>query len=852
MDEITFFPYLRRGLARSLTTEDPLTGSVPRDPAFTAWIDVGGRVVEQAITLRGPGDAAALHPSQVMRREPVPNATAVEENYFTLVELRAPDLPWLLSPVAPAADGERLRPWLVLVTVREQDGVTLRPGTDGSLPVLALTRPAEELPDLADSWAWAHVQSVVPRRELDDAVADGASSVTARLICPRRLDPNSAYLACLVPAFEDGRLRGLGREVPDGAQTQPAWTDTTLNAPIELPVYDSWRFSTGPGGDFEALCRRLTPDGDGAELGMHALDITRPGIVPDADTTVIVDMRGALHTLEAHPRPWPTKTRQTFQAALSALLAAGTQRATYDPSVIDPVVAPPSYGSWPSGTTQLPMEGWLPELNLDPVNRAGAGLGARVVQENQEELVAAAWRQAGELRTTIDLLNRARLAVEATTSLTTRAATLDDADLLRLSSRLHPVLAGGATSVSARLATSAVPTGLVSQAVMRLTRPGTPLARDFAARAGRLRARVGAEHLATTLAATSPHADSTLAAALEFAVHGLPSGAQVVDPTLEINVSARFRTDAARTAGTAGTAGPDLPDTTPAPPGLPRPSTGSNDVSEIAATVRVRLESPSVISVVRAGLLERVPALIDLVAAGTLPTKVPLGPTFPDSLSPDLIALGAEWLLPGLSSLRPDRVRLVEVDATFVASFLVGANHELAGELLWRDYPVDLRATFFHRFWQYVDPERADIADISTRWKQTASLAANVDAEAQQLTAVVVRSDLVRRYPTAHWFLQKAVLDEDGALVPADDTVVEVSFLGLLDPQTAVIGFDLPSSVVRGTTAVTATSSASRSNRPGRASASTGPGRRTSAALPDRGTRSPGATSSPVRRSSTP
>src|SRR5262249_44619941 len=159
--------------------------------------------------------------------------------------------------------------------------------------------------------------------------------------------------------------------------------------------------------------------------------------------------------------------------------------------------------------------------------RSAAGLGARVVQQNQEALVAAAWAQAGDLRATVGLLNRARLAAEVQRSLVTRGASLADADLLRLTTRLHALLPGGQQSVAGLVSGSAVPTGLLSTAMARLTRPGTPLARDFASRANDDALRIGAVHVTATVAATGD-VTKTPSPALTFAHHGLPSGAQVV------------------------------------------------------------------------------------------------------------------------------------------------------------------------------------------------------------------------------------------------------------------------------------------------------------------------------------
>ena len=70
----------------------------------------------------------------------------------------------------------------------------------------------------------------------------------SRLLCPRRLEPNRQYFACLVPAFDLGVQRGLGL-APDGDTAKPAW-DVNNAGEVKLPLYYHWEFATGPGGDF--------------------------------------------------------------------------------------------------------------------------------------------------------------------------------------------------------------------------------------------------------------------------------------------------------------------------------------------------------------------------------------------------------------------------------------------------------------------------------------------------------------------------------------------------------------------------------------------------------------------------
>ena len=73
--------------------------------------------------------------------------------------------------------------------------------------------------------------------------------------------PSTDYLACLVPAFEVGRLTGLGQAGTGAGTLAPAWTyaPSSTEAKVRLPVYDSWSFRTGGAADFESLARAIRP-----------------------------------------------------------------------------------------------------------------------------------------------------------------------------------------------------------------------------------------------------------------------------------------------------------------------------------------------------------------------------------------------------------------------------------------------------------------------------------------------------------------------------------------------------------------------------------------------------------------
>ena len=172
--------------------------------------------------LYGPGDVTGIDPQQVVRTEPRHLATDFEPNYFPAIEFDRPDFPWLFTPAKADAAG-KLRPWLCLVVVRKQEGVTLRVDRNLPLPVLEIKAPAQperELPDLSESWAWAHAQVTGSRPDsrvaAEQSLAGDPALTVSRLLCPRRLDPVTEYLACVVPAFELGRKAGLGLPItPD-------------------------------------------------------------------------------------------------------------------------------------------------------------------------------------------------------------------------------------------------------------------------------------------------------------------------------------------------------------------------------------------------------------------------------------------------------------------------------------------------------------------------------------------------------------------------------------------------------------------------------------------------------------
>jgi hypothetical protein len=486
-----FLSFVRSGFAAAITRPD----SFGEDQRALATAPVGVMVsgvaapVTHDAVVRGPGDVIGVVASQVVRTDPVAGAVGVEPNYFAQLEFDRPDLPWLFTPAAAA--GERLRPWIVLVVV-DDEGPQRCILSDGSpLPRLHVPAAAAgQLPPLASSYLWAHAQVVTPDGQTASAALDGDPRLSvSRLICPRHLEPFTRYLAAVVPAFDVGRLAGVGDEVTDAAEAklEPAWQP---GGEAVLPVYYSFHFRTGEEADFESLARRLEGRPLPLGVGTRPLDVSRPGaglpsFPPPADvhdTQAIAWLDGALRPIDSDALPQRDPgAEQGFRTSLTVLLDRPTTLLRGGDA--DPVVAPPIYGDKHALVVELGAgtpPPWVSELNLDARTRIAAGLGTQVVQARQEDLVARAWRQLGDVLAANRLLRAAQLARSGSLRVHERLKTLDAASLLAVSGPAHERVAGvagAAVTVAKAVRDSRLPDVAVEPAFRRLARPGAVTAR---------------------------------------------------------------------------------------------------------------------------------------------------------------------------------------------------------------------------------------------------------------------------------------------------------------------------------------------------------------------------------------
>lgn len=472
-----FLAWSRRGVGASVSNEDN-GGSLPSRASLNVQLSLsvqqGGatNVIQptpQTVEMFGPGDAIGIDPRHIIRTEPRNFTVNFEPNYLCGIEFDTPDLPWLFTPAAP--NGDRLRPWLALIALKTDE---FNPASTAPTPLPAIdVLKVNALPDLGDSWNWAHVQ-VSGDSTLTDAMASAPGNVISRLLCPRRLEAETHYKVFLVPAFEIGRQSGLGQDVSGLNTADPAWAAKTA-APLRLPVYYQFEFSTSDEGDFESLVRRLTPRVLPAEVGQRPMDVSQPA--PHiASAGPPLGLEGALHSVLTQPTLWNDPDKTNFQSDVQTFINVAQFGADdpANPNHQDPVIAPPIYGRWHAAVQSVDRTaaGWTNDLNLDPRNRSGGGMGTQVVQEERTQLMASAWQQVDGVRQANDLLRQAQLARAALQQIYRRQLQPIQAEtLMTLTAPLHSKLMASPKTILATVRSSRVPERMLSGTFRRATRP---------------------------------------------------------------------------------------------------------------------------------------------------------------------------------------------------------------------------------------------------------------------------------------------------------------------------------------------------------------------------------------------
>lgn len=475
--QLTFRSWLRRGLA---TQQKLLNAS---DPRATVKIDVaiGGIATPPSVNLAlyGPGDVKRLNVSAVIRTWPKAGARNAEANYFPLIEFDQADLPWRYSPQENSTNN--VKPWLCVIALETGTGKVFPPSQ--GQPVAVLNVNASVLPDLGESDLWAHSQlhgpDIADNNALAQALDNQPHYFSSRIVSLSILKPETEYTAYLVPAFEAGRLAGLGLDNTGVAGMKPAWTAGA--GTVSLPIFYQWSFETGPQGDFASLVRKIHPKPLAPQVGFREMDVAAPGLSlpPAADTALPVE--GALKRYpEIASPPQTGPTHDTWLQDLTKLLNEPAELFKTDPA--KPLVTPPLYGHWHAAQPEVVPASppWFHALNEDPCTRVQAGAATLAVQKEQQDLLAGAWDQVGEVRAANERARWTELAIEISARLHQKmlvaTSSVQPDTLMRFTSPVLSRVMGSPVTMAALLANSPVTNGALSAQFRRITRSRGPAA----------------------------------------------------------------------------------------------------------------------------------------------------------------------------------------------------------------------------------------------------------------------------------------------------------------------------------------------------------------------------------------
>lgn len=513
----------------------------------------------------------------------------------------------------------------------------------------------------------------------------------------------------------------------------------------------------------------------------------------------------------------------------------------------DPIVAPPLYGAFYRNSaapktapdslfTQPPATHWYSQLNLNPVYRVGASQGTTVVQRDQDSLMDRAWDQREAGFAAQQLIHRWHYSAELSTNLVAKKI-----DPLISDGAADPGKTWTALSFVAPMNRFLNASGknfntafqertfanvfngafkrLISKNKNIKSRTGVNRnLKDVAINPGGAGGGVVVSRDAAASVNVNVNTNVAFFSSTAVMVYYVPAK---VDPLLksltnifnQLNLllkahmlAIRFGTDspleakdtALKAMGYAGyteckTAIGNLK-TFFTPAAVPTPPIVFTDLflyKQISSQVRPMTT-----------ITAKVKAVKGLSVDGTTEDwmKPPEnGPQFPEPMFKPLAEISTDFILPGLSEIPVDRALVLGTNQAFIEAYMVGLNHEIAREFLWREFPAPLNGTPFRQFWDTRNvPKNAsnqeqfkDIKIISS-WGNNKIGANKPGGLGQDRVVLLIRGELFRKYPYTEVFMQQAewVIPGVKRKPKPGGELIKPIFSAQINPDYYFIGFE--------------------------------------------------------------
>ena len=777
---VRYLPYVRRGLKQAAGADNTI------DVTLTLRTDGAPIDVSTNLPLAGPGNVTGLNPAAIRRRVPAPGSADLRAGSLPFIEFYEPALPWLMSPEAPRAG--QLMPFLGLVCLPAIETVRVE-ATTQPLPTLKATNIGGLLPDPAAFGLMAHAQTrpgsqaSSPNKPPRQPLSKDAFS---RILCPSQLAPKTRYFALLLPLYAAGVKAGLGED-PSGTSGF-AWTpgQDTLTA----PVYAHWTFTTGLGRGLEDLLRDLTPAPTKADQTLIPLSQASVDLVP-ALAGSRFQKRSLLTNRVGHPR-----RDRRLNSALLPQPPQGTRRLSL-----------PAYGQAYVKDESLTRSRarWYRQLNTDPSYRVLAAVGAALVRKHQDELVKFAFDTAGDIDTANAIVARANAAQATATRLYRRIAQLSDEAVVRFAApAAERLLANRGRSLTAA-ERDFVEAALLSPALRRRVASGGPAwgNNDTGAPgslAEALRDVAAAVSLGDEVAGANPlGATYEQLAQMGAATHVSASDTedvlrflgQVIEQERDLPIQEDTDRDTAKRAYD------DQERQDRRRPARPDGWQMDPDFAANAAAVRAALDPAQTIPRRVASRLSGAPNVDDK----NLPRQVLWEPVWPKPILEAIFELDPGLLSPSLPGIQPDSVVALSLDPAALEAIMVGANHELMGELRWRNFPVQRAISPIRR--AFPAPSETDTLNPDTDPIATWSPSSNLgDRWRNRVSFIaIVRSPIFRRFPDTLVYLAPAIWSSSSQRreISPNRPISLPLFMGNIGPDAVYFGFPEDAEVLLGT-----------------------------------------------------
>ncbi len=668
-----FLSYMRQGIT-TLADHDSVPGkrmTIPVKLTLAASNNQGNaKLVEKKITIFGPGDLLGINRNVISRLAPPLNTTNFESSLSPFIQFSEPDFLWRFSS-RKSADKKDWIPWLALIILKSENGqeesefVKVKTSSK-TLPPQIQIKPNAIVPDLRELWRWAHIHKLdiegSSPQQIANSIKSAPEKVVCRLLSPRRLKPQTKYHAFLIPAFKIGAEAAM--DITNGTEdrTVLTWETPADGAGEIVPYYYDWEFGTGTAGEFEQLVRKLKPR-DLKHMGVRTLDCSDPGYGMDESEGLELQMEAALKSWDTEYQSWgmdtPDGTNVLSTKKQKELLDLLNKRQEIINGETKLRVTPPVYGEWYAERQGEPLtlsaqskNSWLEELNLDFRHRAAAGLGVQFIKENQETLMKAAWEQLSTIKKVNQELNLGRFGREVSQQMYNRFTKMDPTQVFKMALPVqNKISIEPNKTLGSVLKDSSVTNNLTQLKAKKYFSKGN----------------------VTKLKSSFTPIDSTDLVGTGFKVKGLKNklGKTGINPQVLSVLAAKI---------------------TVWPKGMVDATISSLDPKK---TIESRIVN-------RVGRFRN----IEYEKTGTPPNvsedklhPVVWHPEFHRPMYRFLRDLSQEYILPGLDKVPQNTVGLLRTNRRFIEAFMMGLNHEMASELRWREFPTNMRGSYFRSFW---------------------------------------------------------------------------------------------------------------------------------------------------------